>query len=65
MHRLLALHVVLGALVVGSGLVRPLPADAVASDGEPFADRPVAGTSPDGTEFLGTLFVHRFARVDG
>ena len=65
MHRLLLISLLLAAGSVSLGLLAPLPVTAAASDGEPFSRRPVAGVGADGTEFLGTLYVQRFAADGG
>ena len=61
MHRLLLISAVLIAALASAGLGAPSRTMAEASDGEPFNRRPVTGTGADGTEFLGTLYVQRFA----
>ena len=64
MHRLLLISAVLIAALASAGLGAPSRTMAEASDGEPFNRRAVTGTGADGTEFLGTLYVQRFA-ADG
>lgn len=64
MHRPALITALLTVALASLGTLAPLRAMAEASDGEPFSRRAAAGTGADGTEFIGTLYVQRFAAED-
>ena len=61
MHRPRLISILLVAALATHVVIAPPRALAEASDGRPFNRRAAAGTGADGTEFLGTLYVQRFA----